>query len=389
MQQPRLVTLAAASVAVIALLAATFGSVRLAAASLVGALAGFALYHAAFGFTAGWRHLIRERRGGPFRAQLALVAATTLCLLPLIAYSEALGIRAGGFVFPFGVAVAIGAFMFGFGMQLAGGCGSGTLFTVGGGSSRMVVTLIFFIFGGLLATHHFWIWQSLPRLPAVSLAGAIGPLGAIAATAAALGALALLTRRLERRAHGALAPARPMGRLLSGPWSLAVGAAALTLVSVLTVLTLGRPWGITSGLTLWGAQMAHQVGVPIEEWAYWRFAMGQVEASIFASGTSVMNLGLIAGAMLAATLAGKFAPKLRLSRRDVLTAIVGGLLMGYGARVAYGCNIGALLSGIASGSLHGWGWFAFAFIGSIFGVRLRGRIGMDAPLQGRKAAMGT
>ena len=45
--------------------------------------------------------------------------------------------------------------------------------------------------------------------------------------------------------------------------------------------------------------------------------------------------------------------------------------MGYGARLAFGCNIGALFSGIASGSIHGWVWFLFAFIGSYFGVKSR------------------
>ena len=37
--------------------------------------------------------------------------------------------------------------------------------------------------------------------------------------------------------------------------------------------------------------------------------------------------------------------------------------MGYGARLAFGCNIGALFSGIASGSLHGWLWMAAALAG--------------------------
>ena len=45
--------------------------------------------------------------------------------------------------------------------------------------------------------------------------------------------------------------------------------------------------------------------------------------------------------------------------------------MGYGARLSFGCNVGALFSGIASGSLHGWVWFSFAFIGSMIGVRFR------------------
>ena len=44
--------------------------------------------------------------------------------------------------------------------------------------------------------------------------------------------------------------------------------------------------------------------------------------------------------------------------------------MGYGARLAYGCNIGAYLGGVISGSLHGWGWLVFGFIGSTLGARL-------------------
>jgi uncharacterized membrane protein YedE/YeeE len=45
--------------------------------------------------------------------------------------------------------------------------------------------------------------------------------------------------------------------------------------------------------------------------------------------------------------------------------------MGYGARLAFGCNIGALFSGIASGSLHGWLWMAAALAGTALGVPLR------------------
>jgi uncharacterized membrane protein YedE/YeeE len=45
--------------------------------------------------------------------------------------------------------------------------------------------------------------------------------------------------------------------------------------------------------------------------------------------------------------------------------------MGYGARLAYGCNIGAFFSGVASTSLHGWAWIAMALLGTVVGVRLR------------------
>jgi uncharacterized protein len=62
--------------------------------------------------------------------------------------------------------------------------------------------------------------------------------------------------------------------------------------------------------------------------------------------------------------------------RPLLAAIVGGLLLGYGARIAYGCNIGAYFSGISSGSVHGWLWLAAAFVGSAIGTKLRPLFGL-------------
>ncbi|MCL6594490.1 MAG: MFS transporter [Alicyclobacillus sp.] len=57
--------------------------------------------------------------------------------------------------------------------------------------------------------------------------------------------------------------------------------------------------------------------------------------------------------------------------RMVVGLLLGGILMGYGARIAFGCNIGAYFSGIATFSLHGWEWFIGAMIGSVIGVAIR------------------
>ena len=93
--------------------------------------------------------------------------------------------------------------------------------------------------------------------------------------------------------------------------------------------------------------------------------------------TSVMDIGIILGALLAAALARRFAPNAMISARSAVAAIVGGLLLGYGARLAYGCNIGAYFSGIASGSLHGWVWIIAAFAGNVLGTRLRPMFGLE------------
>ncbi len=383
---PQHLVLFAAGLAIlaVALLAWQAGGPRLASAVGLGVAGGVGLYHAAFGFTAAWRRMARERRGAGLRAQFLLIAAVILVSFPLIGYGREVGLAAGGFVFPFGVAAALGAAAFGLGMQLAGGCGSGTLFTLGGGSTRMAVTLSAFILGSLLATAHLPFWNGLPRFPGTSLIAEWGVEAALLASLAVLGCLLWITRRLELARHGALEAPRQELSLLRGPWPLAWGALLLALVSIGCFLLLGRPWGITSAFALWGAKIAAGLGVPVETWPYWQGRTAALQRSVFADATSVMNFGVILGALAASGLAARFAPVWRLSARDLLTALAGGLLMGYGARLAWGCNIGGFLGGVVSASLHGWWWLLFGYLGSAAGVRLRSRLGMDPPLQERQ-----
>ncbi|MEM7056678.1 MAG: YeeE/YedE family protein [Pseudomonadota bacterium] len=362
--------------------------------ALVGALAGFALYHASFGFTAAWRRMSRERRGRGLRAQMVLIGLTCAVTYLLIGYEDATGLNMHPVVMPMGLSSALGALIFGIGMQLGGGCASGTLFTSGGGSSRMLIVLAFFILGSVWATQHIpGFWRALPdmtgipNIPRTSLITEFGPIGAVIALLGFCGLVIWGSRVVERRYHGRLEDVPKTQSLLHGKWSLMAGAVALAIVGVLCFLIFQRPWGVTAGFALWGAKILNGVGVPVSEWAYWQgWRANQLEASVFANRTSLMNFGIIFGAMAAAALAGAFRPTLSLSRRDVLTAVIGGLMMGYGARLSYGCNIGAYLGGLVSGSLHGWWWLVWGFAGSLIGTRLRGLLEMDPPLTARRAA---
>lgn len=340
-------------------------------ASMIGVVAGVALYHAAFGFTAHWRQFLQEGRGHGLRMQFVLIGLTSLITFPLIAYGDGIGIEARGAIAPVSVAVAVGAFTFGFGMMFAGGCGSGTLFTVGGGSVRMVFTLAAFIAGSLIATLHVPWWRTLPSAPRFGLAEEIGPWAGLAALFALLAGIWAYSLSREKRLHGSLARPREMGPFLRGPWSLLAGAIAIAAVGVATIVLLGRPWGITSAFTLWGAKIATGLGVDVASWPYWQNRTGWLNRSVFLDATSVMNFGIIAGAFLAASLAGKFKPKLTLTAPEFGTAILGGLCMGYGARIAYGCNIGGYLGGMISGSAHGLAWMVAALAGSAVALKLR------------------
>jgi uncharacterized membrane protein YedE/YeeE len=350
----------------------------------IGGLLGATLYHASFGFTGGWRRLVVERRGRAVRAQMLMVAVAAVVFIPLLAQGSAFGQQLAGAVAPVGVSVLVGAAMFGLGMQLGGGCGSGTLFTVGGGSARMLVTLAFFIVGAVLGTAHLPWWLAQPSLPTISLGAVFGAPVAVAVTLAGLAAVAAITVLVERRSHGALErPAQPktqgLPRLLQGPWPLLGAAVVLALLNVATLLIAGHPWSITYGFGLWGAKAAQAVGVPVASWEFWTWPAQALalNRSVLFDVTSVMNFGILLGAALAAGLAGKFAPRAKLPLLSAVAAAIGGVLMGYGARLSFGCNIGALFSGIASGSLHGWVWFAAAFAGSVAGIALRPLFGMD------------
>ena len=57
-------------------------------------------------------------------------------------------------------------------------------------------------------------------------------------------------------------------------------------------------------------------------------------------------------------MAGKFDRVWRVSRSHVAASAVAGPRLGCGARLGYGCNMGAFFSGIASGNLYVWLWIA-------------------------------
>ena len=359
---------------------------RQGALFLVGAGAGIVLYHAAFGFTSSWRVFISDRRGSGLRAQMLMLAITCAVFFPLLAAGSFLGTPVRGSISPVGVGVAVGAFIFGLGMQLGGGCASGTLFSVGGGSTRMLVTLFFFIIGSVIGTAHMGWWTSQPAFAATSIVTTMGPWIALAVSFIVFGAISWITVVAEKKRHGKIVgrlalsepPATNGGRRrvegwLAGPWPLVAGAIGLALVNIATLTIGGRPWGVTSAFALWGAKWFQALGVDVASWPYWKAAAQAtaLKSSVLMDVTTVMDFGIILGALLASILAGRFSPVWKASGRSIAAAVVGGLLLGYGARIAYGCNIGAYFSGIASGSLHGWLWLVAAFAGNIAGTRLR------------------
>lgn len=353
---------------------------------LLGSALGLSLYHASFGFTTAWRQFVVSGRGRALRAQMLMLAIAVCLFFPVLASGELFGQPVNGFVRPLSVSVLFGAFIFGIGMQIGNGCASGNLYHAGGGQLRALPSMIGFAAGALWATRDYEWWTTQPSLAPVALIDTFGMVPAIALNLLVFAAIAGLTRLIERRRHGQLEadacdPSRPLAtRLLTGPWPFIWGAVALALLNFATLALIGRPWAVALGYPLWGAKAAAalELGLEVDFWGYWMLP-GRDTAlmgGVLEDSASLMNIGVLLGALIAACLAGRFSLDWKMPWRQWLGAALGGLMLGYGATIAFGCNIGAYFGGIASGSLHGWLWLAAAFAGSYLGTWLRPLFGL-------------
>ena len=369
--------LALGSAAALLLRILDFGSTK-ALLFLLGIAMGVTLYHAAFGFTGAYRRALADRDLSGITAQALMLGLAMVLFAPVLAEGEIFGHGVVGAVAPVNVGMVFGAFLFGIGMQLAGGCASGTLFTVGGGSLRMVLVLLAFAGGCFWASLDLGWWQDLPGIGAVSLAEEIGPWAAVAAQLAILALILIVLRSLGLRNKRPLwwAGGFTWRALLRGPWPLLLAGILLALFNLATLLIAGHPWSVTWGFTLWGAKAAVLLGWDPATAPFWvgGFQERALGRPVLADTTSVMNIGIVVGALAAAAVAGKVRPSARIPLPAVFSALLGGLLLGYGARLAYGCNIGAFFSGVASTSLHGWAWIVAAGIGNVVGLCLAKRL---------------
>jgi len=292
-----------------------------------------------------------------------------------------------GYVAPITLGLLIGSFLFGLGMQLGGSCASGTLYATGSGHIGVLVTLIGFVAGSGVGVAHSGFWSSagdgfVKLADPFSFTADIGAVGGTIVLVAILAAVALGVEQVIRRRRPPQIEPSPVAtgaaRFLRGSWPLWVGAIALGFLNVVVLAVSGRPWGVTSAFRLWASKILDGAGVDVSTWSYWDGRAG-LDSQLFTDTTTVLNIGIIIGALGASAAAGSFALVRRVPRQHIAAGLIGGALMGYGAAFAFGCNIGAYFSGIASASLHGWVWALFALIGTWVGLKARPLFGLSVP----------
>ncbi|MBV8791219.1 MAG: YeeE/YedE family protein, partial [Pseudolabrys sp.] len=320
---------------------------------------GAAFLKAEFSYTASWRRFLNKGEAGGLLGGFIVIAIAALLIVPV----AAMGGRYGGAIAPIGPSLLIGAFAFGLGMQLANGCGSGTLYTAGGGSGRMLVTLAFFVIGSVFGSLSLPAFLRLGGIDPVLASSYFGPWGGLLVTLASLAVASAIIVSIAKKRGANFTPNR----------TYIVGGLIIGALCAFVFLAGGHPWSVTFGYTVWGAKIATFLGFDLSHAEFWNWDGPKLalKQSVLSDTSSLTDFGMLLGAMAAAAATKPFARTAWPPFGSLVAAAVGGLICGWGARIGFGCNIGAFIGGVASGSLHGWIWFVMALAGSFIGIRLR------------------
>lgn len=269
-----------------------------------------------------------------------------------------------------------GGFVFGIGMALSGACISGHLYRLGEGYSRAPFALIGALLGFGLG---FMTWQPLYLntifyAPVAWLPQTFGYGGSLALHLAALTVIALfLLRRLPEikpAEGGKLTVRRVWQQIFEQRWNPLATGAIVGVVGMVAYFRV-RPLGVTSQIgsisrtLMTDAGLLHDRLNGLDTFAG---CVTQVVQTITDNGFLIG--GLVLGSFAVALISGKFQIS-GLTVRNTFTALLGGVLQGWGSMVALGCTVGTLLSGISAFAVAGWVFAAAVFAGIWLGLRLK------------------
>ncbi|MBQ6904320.1 MAG: YeeE/YedE family protein [Lachnospiraceae bacterium] len=324
---------------------------------------------------------------------------------------------------PVNLGLCIGAAVFGFGMSISSCCASGVMQDVACASPRAIITLIFFgigVFVGFpLQYSQAWIEKSVitsergaqkgggfffPDL--FKWDGFKGFLGAIVLT----GILCLIVYKVcmwyetRQKASGRYTgvgtealQASPYEYDISKvkffsrdtyyhffvkPFTLKEGAVGLTILFTILLAAFKTEWGASTPYGMWVARVLINFGVSPEKIAIFTNTTmgGAFETPFLEQAVSMQDIGILFGAVIYMLLAGDWIAtvkeSLSITGKEALMYVIGGFTMGFGTRMAQGCNAGALYSPIAAFSLSGWVFLPFMVLGGILGNRVYKKTGI-------------
>jgi hypothetical protein len=134
---------------------------------------------------------------------------------------------------------------------------------------------------------------------------------------------------------------------------------------------------VTGELAAWGDRGASLIGLGAPALLGAELLAGcnlVLERLGWVTTSTMLDAGLVVGALLGATAAGEFKLRMPRQKRRYVQSVAGGTLMGYGAGIAIGCTLGAFFSAIPSLGLSGWIFGLMLFVGAGLGTQVIRRI---------------
>lgn len=374
---------------------------------ITGAILGYIFTRSRYGFAGGVKRIYLTGEGSLTKALLIMLAISILAAAGIhwgaaakgavpafMATGGATSIPGSGNIGVINIQLIVGGFLFGVGMMIAGGCASGTLTDAGEGSVRALIVMLFFGIGGIVGilAKSAFNTTSLGKVGTrVYLPNIFGYIGAVIVSLALLLILYVITKRYEdsRKKKGTYQetvyeanelPLKEEGKFklfsyntyhkfFVERWSFTKGAMLTSVMFIFIINTTGSSWGVSGGYPVWVMALLDKFGVEFTSPAL----AGNVKAvqnGLLKHGVTLRNLGMILGSALAFLLAGSFKLDYKFNIKDVVFYAVGGILLGFGAMFAGGCNIGALYSAISNLSLSGWIYLLAAVVGGIVALKL-------------------
>lgn len=272
--------------------------------------------------------------------------------------------------------IFVAGIAFGLGMALSGACISGHLYRLGEGYARAPIALVGSVIGFGLG---FFTWQSvylgtLSNAPIAWLPATFGYSGALVIQLLLLGGLALLLIRwlpeVPARAAEKITLTRLYRIIFRERWNPLITGALVGVVGVFAYFRV-EPLGVTAQVGSIARTTLDNAGLLADRLNGLDTFAGCATVVIQTISDNGFLIGGLVLASFAVALLGNHFKISQLTLRNSITALLGGVLMGWGSMLALGCTVGTLLSGISAFAISGWIFGAAVFSGVWLGIKLK------------------
>ncbi|QEH61410.1 hypothetical protein SCHIN_v1c02130 [Spiroplasma chinense] len=367
----------------------------------LGIAFGYILVRSNFGFAGPIKKLVYNGDGKQARAMILLMMLSTVIIGCFFFAQKSLDKQTGTAI---GWGSILGGLMFGLGMMYAGGCASGTLTAVGTGVVTSVYVLFFFIMGAnvgsvintqITKNAEWWNWTTAEQSFYGNKFGSNGLIWAIVLNLTIFVVFLFIVKGVEiyRNKKGTFTVTnlpndnkreeelqekyfqmfslRTYFYLFQKRWNWLTGALLLALVLAGCKLSGNMP-GIIGGAGKLGEWLMYSLGWKdiLKSGATTGFGKAQIHP--LQDLAIIFNVAVFAGALFYQLTAGKmkFSNFKKWTWKEWVFLPMAGLGMGIGARLAGGCNVGAMWAGTSSLSAHGFMFTIFMIGGGVAGAML-------------------